>query len=79
MDPAASKTVVDGQAHALPLPVSPSTSPVNNNAPAAAPFVTSAAGHTMQGLPSPGVVLVDGEPVTRLGGGGGGGGSDTHL
>ncbi|KAK3167258.1 hypothetical protein OEA41_010384 [Lepraria neglecta] len=67
MDPTASKIMVNGQAHALPLPVSPSTSPVNNNALATALFATSAAGNTMQGLPSPGVVLVDEESVTRRG------------
>ena len=56
--------MVDGQAHPLFLPESSSSLPANND-PAATLFATTVDGHKIQAAPSPGIMLIDGQSITR--------------
>lgn len=64
MDPVASNVVVDGQAHALPTAASLPPSPLYDDS-ILTPFSTTANGHNIEAVPTSGIVLVDGQSITR--------------
>ena len=64
LDPAASNVVIDGQAHALPKPDLLQWDNIDD-VPAPPLLATTVDGHYIQAASTPGVILMDGQSVTR--------------
>jgi len=64
LNPAASNVVVDGQGHALPVPNSSPLTQVGN-VPSPKLIATTVDGHNIQAASVSGVILIDGQSVTR--------------